>query len=616
MKAKQIEPDIDSKPQKGARIPAFAYARVSSKEQEREGYSIPVQLKRVHEYAERHGYAIVEEFVDVETAKEPGRREFSRMVEAARRDATIGALICEKVDRLCRNLRDYMTIDELPAKTLFWQQDFPDNAAGKLSFGMMVLLAKHYIDNLSDEVKKGMAEKVQEGGFPHQAPLGYRNVREGDRQVIVPDPIKAPMVRRAYELYATRAYSLKTLRTKLRDEGLATTKQGKLISLSQLQWLLKNPFYKGDFRWKGRSWAGSHAPLVSRELWDAVQAAFSAHEKPVYRKHDFAYKGLLICGSCGRHLTAEIKKKRYVYYHCAGEEACRKTYIREEQLDEQVRALLASIAIPDDAKAWLLQGIARSREEQRAYHQTVVQEIRTEIKEQELLMDRLYDDRLHRLIAEDFFRQRWDQLEEKRSQLSRDLARHQHAEGAYMELGSKLIELIAQAPQIFERADPEQRRELVGLLTSNRVLNGRTLEFELRKPFDALVAAANSENGWVDRIRTSALVSSGQPGRAKGLEIGDRPFLTQGERDLVPAVQKTVAEEGVDREGRFEIAGGHALLLQVDRDLYARLLQGQVDQRPHRLAGKLDRKEAAAEAVALEDIGERRRDHGAKPRIQ
>ena len=359
MKAKQIGRDIESKPTKGALIPAVAYARVSSKEQEREGYSIPVQLKRVHEYAERHGFAIVAEYVDVETAKEPGRREFSKMVEAARHDATIGAIICEKVDRLCRNLRDYLTIDELPARTLFWQQDFPDNAAGKLSFGMMVLLAKHYIDNLSDEVKKGMAEKVQEGGFPHQAPLGYRNAREGDRQVIAPDPIKAPMVRRAYELYATRGYSLKTLRKKLRDEGLATTKQGKLISLSQLQWLLKNPFYYGAFRWKGRTWAGSHQSLISRELWDTVQAAFSAHEKPVYRKHDFAYKALLICGSCGRHLTAEIKKQRYVYYHCAGEEACRKTYIREEQLDEQVRALLASIAIPDHAKAWLLQGISK-----------------------------------------------------------------------------------------------------------------------------------------------------------------------------------------------------------------------------------------------------------------
>ena len=125
-------------------------------------------------------------------------------------------------------------------------------------------------------------------------------------------------------------------------------------------------------------------------------------------------------------------------------------------------------------------------------------------------MDRLYDDRLHRLIAEDFFRQRWDQLEEKRSQLSRDLARHQHAEGAYMELGSKLIELIAQAPQIFERADSAQRRELLGLLASNRVLKGRELEFELRKPFDALVSAANRENGWGGRIRTYGGGSKGR----------------------------------------------------------------------------------------------------------
>jgi hypothetical protein len=336
----------------------------------------------------------------------------------------------------------------------------------------------------------------------------------------------------------------------------------------QLQWLLKNPFYYGSFRWKGRTWAGSHRALVSRELWDAVQAAFSAHEKPVYRKHDFAYKGLLICGSCGRHLTAEIKKQPYVYYHCAGEEACRKTYIREEQFDEQVRALLASIAIPNEAKAWLLQGIAKSREEQRAYHQTVVKEIRTEVKEQELLMDRLYDDRLQRLIAEDFFRQRWDQLEEKRSQLSRDLARHQHAEGAYMELGSKLIELIAQAPQIFERADPEQRRELVGLLTSNRVLKGRTLEFELRKPFDALVSAANDENGWGVRIRTL-----GSPGPQDGAgQAGVTVFDAQRQRRHLPPAGADVEEietfEDRDAGAKQSMVRGRSLdAVALDREI-------------------------------------------------
>jgi hypothetical protein len=110
-------------------------------------------------------------------------------------------------------------------------------------------------------------------------------------------------------------------------------------------------------------------------------------------------------------------------------------------------------------------GPAKSPEKQRAYHQAVVQETRTQIKEQELLIDRLHDDRLPRLISEDFFRQRFGALEDRRRQLSRDLARQ--AEGAHVELGSKLIELIGQAPQIFERADSEQRRGLVGLLTSN-----------------------------------------------------------------------------------------------------------------------------------------------------
>ena len=102
------------------------------------------------------------------------------------------------------------------------------------------------------------------------------------------------MVHLASALYATLAYSLPTLRKQLSDAGLATTKQGNLIILSQLQLLLKNPFYYGDFRWKVRIWAGSHQPLVLRKLWDAVQAAFRAHEKPVYSTNAFTYKCVLL----------------------------------------------------------------------------------------------------------------------------------------------------------------------------------------------------------------------------------------------------------------------------------------------------------------------------------
>ncbi|MDD5642402.1 MAG: recombinase family protein, partial [Syntrophales bacterium] len=56
-----------------SRPEAVVYARVSSKEQEKEGYSIPAQLKLLNTYAVDQGYRIVQEFVDVETAKKTGR---------------------------------------------------------------------------------------------------------------------------------------------------------------------------------------------------------------------------------------------------------------------------------------------------------------------------------------------------------------------------------------------------------------------------------------------------------------------------------------------------------------------------------------------------------------
>ena len=58
---------------------AVIYARVSSKEQEKEGYSIPAQLKLLKDYAATEGFTIAQEYVDVETAKQTGRTAFGEM---------------------------------------------------------------------------------------------------------------------------------------------------------------------------------------------------------------------------------------------------------------------------------------------------------------------------------------------------------------------------------------------------------------------------------------------------------------------------------------------------------------------------------------------------------
>ncbi|MDO8753378.1 MAG: recombinase family protein, partial [Anaerolineales bacterium] len=92
---------------------AVLYARVSSKEQEQEGFSIPAQLKLLREYAKKQGFEIAEEFVDVETAKQSGRTGFGQMVRFLMESPSVKTILVEKTDRLYRNFRDYVIIDEL-----------------------------------------------------------------------------------------------------------------------------------------------------------------------------------------------------------------------------------------------------------------------------------------------------------------------------------------------------------------------------------------------------------------------------------------------------------------------------------------------------------------------
>ena len=95
------------------RLTAVIYARVSSKDQEREGFSIPAQLELLRSYAPAHGFTVLQEFVDVETAKQAGRTGFGEMIALLRKTTTCRAVLVEKPDRLYRNLKDWVTIDEL-----------------------------------------------------------------------------------------------------------------------------------------------------------------------------------------------------------------------------------------------------------------------------------------------------------------------------------------------------------------------------------------------------------------------------------------------------------------------------------------------------------------------
>jgi site-specific DNA recombinase len=319
-----------------ATLQAVAYARVSSKEQEKEGFSIPAQQKLLSGYATEQGFQIAREFVDIETAKRAGRTGFGEMIAYLKKNSGCRILLVEKTDRLYRNLRDYVTLDDLDLDIHLVKEgqvlSRDSRSSEKFMHGIKVLMAKNYIDNLSEEARKGMLEKAEQGIWPSYAPLGYKNV-DGDqgKKIIVPDPEFAPIVKRLYVLCAEGNHSVKELSKMLGGEGLHY-RSGNQMATATVQKILRSRTYSGKFEWAGRVFQGTYEPLVSMDLWNEVQAVLDRRLSTRCKKtdHDFLFTGLLNCGHCGCALVGELKKGKYIYYHCSvpRESAMSHTFVK------------------------------------------------------------------------------------------------------------------------------------------------------------------------------------------------------------------------------------------------------------------------------------------------
>src|SRR6516225_825140 len=279
---------------------AVFYARVSSKDQEREGFSIPAQLDLLRAYSAGRGFRIAQEFVDVETAKQAGRTAFGDMISFARKHRGRLAILVEKTDRLYRNLRDWVTMDELDIEIHLVKENVvlsPESRSHeKFMHGIKVLMAKNYIDNLSEETRKGMIEKAKQGIWPSFAPPGYRNVIGPDgKRTISPDPDAARIVTRLFERFVKGDVSIKTLAREF------PSIRGRRFFPAQIHQALRKRIYTGDFDFDGTTYKGMHAPLVTHETWERVQAILDGRtsSKSRQRKRQFTLTGLVRCGHCG-----------------------------------------------------------------------------------------------------------------------------------------------------------------------------------------------------------------------------------------------------------------------------------------------------------------------------
>ena len=478
---------------------AVLYARVSSKEQEKEGFSIPAQLKLLNQYAMDNRLQVVQEYVDVETAKKTGRKGFIEMIKFFREEAKTTQispcriLLVEKTDRLYRNLKDWVTLDELDLEIHFVKENVilsqDSRSSEKFMHGIKVLMAKNYIDNLSEETRKGMIEKAEQGIFPSFAPLGYINVEFDGKRFIQPDPVTAPHVCRLFERYATGNYSLLQLTKRAYDNGLRFRKTEKKVPKSTVHKILKNPIYYGEFLWNGKRYRGIHETLITKELYDRVQYVMreKGRNRSHQQKHNWAFQGMLSCGHCGCAMVAEIKKNRYVYYHCTKNRGkCPEKWVREEEVARQFGRAISAIKIDKKVLDWVVTALKESHADEMKYHMEIINALQTQSDKIQRRLYAMYMDKLDGRIDENFFDQKSKEWKQEQYDIFRKIERHQRADKSYMDEGVKLLELAQRAVTLYEKQNMREKRRIINFVCSNSPWKDGRLLPNYRKPFDIL----------------------------------------------------------------------------------------------------------------------------------
>lgn len=251
-------------------------------------------------------------------------------------------------DRLARNSVDggriVYLVDIGKIKDLrFPTFRFEASAHGKFMLNIAFSQSKYYVDNLSENIKRGIRQKLRNGIWPNRPPVGYFNDR--NNRCIAVHPEKAKLVRKAFELYATGNYPLHEVRSRMEAVGF-TSSTNKRLSISDFQWMYQNPFFYGVMEFNGELFEGKHEPIISKLLFDQVQEVMAQKSKPKSPQlKKYLYRGLFRCGECGCFITTETQKG-HNYLRCTKRVSdCTQKYVREELIVMQVDRTIGRVAL-------------------------------------------------------------------------------------------------------------------------------------------------------------------------------------------------------------------------------------------------------------------------------
>ncbi len=538
-------------------------ARVSSREQEIEGYSLPAQARLLKDYCLRKDLTILKIFQISESASGKKQRELFNEVMEYIAEHKIKVLVCEKVDRLTRNFKDAVMIDDwlevdehhevhLVKDSLVMHKY--SRSQEKLNWGLRVLFAKNYIDNLREEVDKGVREKLEQGWLPGKPLTGYKTVGDSGHKIHIPDPQMGPLMRETFNLYDSGGYSLKLLTETMKEKGLRTH-HGRPLVKSQMHRMLSNPFYIGKMSWKGKLYDGKHEPLISAELFERVQQRMKRKTSAKYSKHNPLFRGLMHCVECGGTVAWETQKEHW-YGHCNHFKPCnQKAYVRQEEIEKQLLTQFADLVSPSpDVIAWVKKTLRAKYEADMEARTALKKQLQDRNKQLGRRMELMYEDRLDGRISVHQYDKMYNEASNEQKIIDKKLEDFEEDYLSILERGINILDLSQKAAQIYKSKPDDDRKALLRDLFTNLRLNGSLLEVEYTPLVNAIAKKVRKEKELRNNFERSINSKLTEEEFVKGTVSP----LWLGRRDSNPRMP-------VPKTGALPL--GHAPIQQIDFSL-------------------------------------------------
>lgn len=467
--------------------PVVIYVRVSTEEQ-KEGFSIAAQLELLLDYAKKNDFKVVRVFEESQSAKVSGRLQFTKMLKYLDSHRDVNTILVEKTDRLYRNFKDYATIDDKGYELHLVKENevLCKNSTSHqmLVHGLKVLLAKNFIDNLREETRKGRKKKAEEGYFNGPAPYGYVKVNKNE-SIIVPE--QAEYLKRAFTL-ASEGMSLRDISAKLRMDGYIYRPKTPICSHGHLYHILQNPSYCGKIIFEDRLFDAKHEPIISQELFDKVQEQLQRQTNG----NQFIFQSLIKCDRCGATITAEMKKGRYIYYHCTGGRSrrCRQKEIQvhEQTLFNQILKQIKRVKISPSIMKYIVLTVNKEMKDIQFIDTSVREELTAEKEQLQKFLDAMYMDKLAGKVPEHLFEQKEKEFSTRLKEIDETLAGASSSlSGVDEEACLKLLERINNLDQLFKYGGFTAQRNIVQMMFKEIYLKGRLITCTFKEPFNYFI---------------------------------------------------------------------------------------------------------------------------------